>query len=392
MPAGYRGILEIMYGWPAMAPGAAPSPLPPGRPEVRAHVFDGWSGEYIEDWYDLSALELVYEMTCPHQARATAPAAMPFWDRRRCMPGGRGVYVQFDARDWGLPVWTGRLVNPQPSSGSPDLSAQLAGPQSWLDSYHVPAANPTNEAASQIIYHSLAGARVNPPVRMALEGAYLGPGGKEDLAGRSVWDLATSLKDTRGEWPYLAAVPGTVEYRLYWLHQLSAADLAGEVILRDGENSRWEAVPEIDKKIEELLLISQTWGIGNRVVGTKVRASPVRAFGRKAALTAVVNSAFLQNATGGTQMVVDATIPTFQSGRIAAEAQLRRLVNSVIPARIEVLDTSLWPWLRPGVLLSGRWNDPHRLFRRAVVQVETMTVSPLTGKCDLSAFLWDEED
>ena len=77
---------------------------------------------------------------------------------------------------------------------------------------------------------------------------------------------------------------------------------------------------------------------------------------------------------------------------VAAEAELRRLVNSVVPVRIEVMDTTLWPALRPGTLVSGRWDDPHGLFTRAVVQIETMTVSPFTGACQLSGWLWDWED
>lgn len=379
---------------PAGAP--APEPPPPaastGRQELRVRAYDGWSGQYIEDWYDMSAIELVYEMYGPEQARITAPASMPYWHHRRCMPGGRGVYIEIDPRAYGLPVWTGRLVNPQPSSGSPDLSAQIAGPRTWLERYHVPVGNPTTEPAGRIVYDALAQAHASPPVRMDVSGLYRGQGGKEDLAGRTVWDLLSGLSEARGEWPYFTATAGAIEYRLDWWHPLGAPDLTGAVILRDGENSRWDAVPEIEQKLDELMLIAQSWGIGNRVVGSKVRASPVRAFGRKAALSAVVNSAIVQGAAGGSLTIVNASVPSYQGALVAAEAQLRRLVNSVLPVRIEVLDPTLWPMLRPGVLVSGRWDDPHGLFGRSVVQIETMTVSPFTGQCQLSGWLWDWED
>lgn len=384
----------LLLWHPAGTP--APEPPPPaastGRAALRIRAYDGWSGQYIEDWYDASAVELVYEMHGPEQARVTAPAQMPYWHHRRCMPGGRGVYVEIDARDWGLPVWTGRLVNPQPASGSPDLSAQLAGPRTWLERYHVGVGNPTTEPAGRIVHDALAGARVNPPVRMDLAAVYRGDGGREDLAGRTVWDLMTGLAESRGEWPYLTATPGAVEYRLDWWHPLGAPDLTGAIVLRDGENSRWDAVPEIEQKLDELMLIAQSWGIGSRVVGSKVRAAPVRAFGRKAALTAAMQGGLIQSATGQSQTVVDASVPSYQSALVAAEAELRRLVNSVVPVRIEVMDTTLWPALRPGTLVSGRWDDPHGLFTRAVVQIETMTVSPFTGACQLSGWLWDWED
>lgn len=392
MALGFRGLLELLYGWRAHVEGEAPpAPALSSNRTLRVRAYDGWSGQYLEDWCDISAVELVFDSHGPEQARLIAPATMPYWHHRRAMPGGRGVYLEIDARDWGLPIWTGRLVNPQPSSGAAELSAQLAGPRTWLERYHAAVGNPTTEPASRIVYHALEQVRPSPPTRMLLEGAYLGAGGREDLAARSLWELITNLAQNRGEWPYFTALPGVVEYNLEWRHPLGAPDLTGTVTLRDGDNSRWDALPEVDQKIEELLLVAQSWGIGSRVVGTKARASAVRAFGRKAALTAVVESAGVQNTTGSTQTVVDAAVPTYQSALVATEARLRRLVNSVIPARIEVLDPELWPCLRPGVLVSGRWDDPHGLFARSVVQIETMTVAPLSCQCQLSAWLWDVE-
>ena len=101
-------------------------------PGLSVHTFDGWSREPIGDWYDIGECELVYEMWGPETARIVAPARMPYWHRARSMPGGRGVYVQVDATDAGLPLWTGRLTNPQAQGFGPDVSAELTGPREWL--------------------------------------------------------------------------------------------------------------------------------------------------------------------------------------------------------------------------------------------------------------------
>jgi hypothetical protein len=215
---------------------------------------------------------------------------------------------------------------------------------------------------------------------------------KEDLAGRNVWETIEYLRDTRGEWPHLIAQHGTPEYVLEWRHPLSGNDLTGDVILEHGNNSEWEAVPDIEGKIDSLLLVANSWGIGNRHSASVATLNPARAFGRKAALTAVMSSAYIRELSGESQTTIDLGQDSKDGARIALESQLRRLVNSALPCKIEITDTDLWPKLRPGTIVSGRWKDPHGLFTRSTVQIETMTVDPISEKMQLSAFLWDQED
>lgn len=370
-----------------LAPGTATH-----RGEATALAFDGWSGQYIETWYDFSSVELVYEMYGPEQARITAPAAMAYWHHQRCMPGGRGVYLQFDPRGVGLPIWTGRLTNPQPSGGSLDCSAQIVGPREWMDDYHTALGNPSLAPASKVMRDVLETAGVNPPVRFDYERAHRGPAIKADLAGKSVWETIDGLVRERGEWAVMVAQEGTPEYRLEWRHALGGDNLTGLVTLEHGVNSEWDAVPDIEGKIDELLVVGQSWNLGNRNYGARARISPARAFGRRAALEAVVSSAALSNLTGQTQTEVSLTQTSRDAAQIAIESRLRRLANSALPCRIEITDTGLWPHLRPGVIVSGRWDDPHGLFGRCQVRVETMTVDLVAETMQLSAWLWDQED
>ena len=365
----------------------------PGPSGVLVHAFDGWSGQFVEDWYDLGAVELVYEMWGPETARLAGSRRLPFWDRQRCMPGGRGVYLQVDPTDQGLPLWTGRLTKPQPSSTSPEVSAEVTGPREWVDRYHTALATRVPWPAATIMRQALAASPPNPPLRFSDSFMHLGLGGDDDTAARPMWELMTTLATGRGEWFYLVARPWEVAYDLHWRHPLGGDNRAGDVLLVNGVNAEFDYVPDIEGKIDTLLVAAQAWHAGPRQNGSGARISPARAFGRKAALEALTTSLTTRWLTGASQTDSDPTVATRDAAAVAAEARLRLLCNSAVPTQIRVLDTALWPYLRPGTIVSAQWeDDPHRLFQSCLTQIETMTVSPLTGEMNCSAFLWDARE
>lgn len=365
----------------------------PGPSGITVHAFDGWSGQFIEDWYDLGAVELVFEMWGPETARIVAPRHLPFWDRQRCMPGGRGVYLQVDATDLGLPLWTGRLTSPQPSSTSPDVSAELTGPREWLERYHTALAGPVPWPAATIARAALMANPPNPPLSYVEAGQHLGTPGDDDTAARPLWELLTTLAEGRGEWFYLTARPMVVAYDLHWWHPLAGDHRAGDVLLVNGVNAEFDPVPDIEGKLDTLLVAAQAWHAGPRQNGSGARVSPARAFGRKAALEALATSLTTRWLTGASQTDADPTIASRDAALVAAEARLRRLCNSAVPTQVRVLDTALWPALRPGAIVSAQWeDDPHRLFQSCLIQIETVTASPLTGEMNCSAFLWDARE
>lgn len=364
----------------------------PGR-DVSIHTFDGWSGQPIGDWYDVGECELVYEMWGPETARIQAPARLPYWDRSRCMPGGRGVYVQVDATDMGLPLWTGRLTAPQASSTSPDVSAELTGPREWLDRYHTALAARVPWPAATIARAALLANPPSPPLRFADTSPHLGLGGDDDTAARPLWELLTTLAEGRGEWFYLVARPWEVAYDLHWRHPLGGDDHSGDVLLVNGVNAEFDPVPDIEGKLDTLLVAAQAWHAGPRQAGSGARISPARAFGRKAALQALTTSLTTRWLTGASQTDADPTIATRDSAAVAAEARLRRLCSSAVPTQVKVLDTALWPAIRPGTIVSAQWeDDPHGLFTSCLIQIETVTASPFTGEMTCSAFLWDAKE
>lgn len=357
------------------------------------HAFDGWSGQFIEDWFDLDAVELVYELWGPETARIAAPRRLPFWDRARSMPGGRGVYVQVDATDLGLPLWTGRLTGPQASSTSPEVSAELTGPREWLDRYHSALATRVPWPAATIARQALVANPPNPPLRFVSTTAHLGQGGDDDTAARPLWELLTTLAEARGEWFYLVARPWEVAYDLHWWHPMGGDNRAGDVLLVSGVNAEFEPVPDIEGKLDTLLVAAQAWHAGPRQNGSGARISPARAFGRKAALESLATSLTTRWLTGAAQADNDPTVATRDAAQVAAESRLRRLCNSAVPTQVRILDTALWPALRPGTIVSAQWeDDPHGLFNSCLIQIESITASPLTGEMNCSAFLWDARE
>lgn len=329
----------------------------------------------------------------PETASLVAPGALPYWDRTRCMPGGRGVYVQADLTELGLPVWTGRLTKPQPSSTSGQVSAELTGPREWLSRYHSALAARVPWPAATMAQAALLASPPNPPVRFNARSPHLGQGGDESAAGRTIWETLEALARDRGEWFYMTARPWSVEVDLHWWHPLAGDDRSGEVLLMQGVNAEFEPVPDIEGKIDTLLIASQAWHMGTRQAGSGARVSPARAFGRKAALSALATSRTTMALAGGSQTDADPTIASRDSARVAVEARLRRLCNSAVPTQIRILDMDLWPYIRPGTIVSAQWpDDPHGLFTNCLVQIETMTVAPFTGEMNCSAFLWDARE
>lgn len=362
-------------------------------PGLSVHTFDGWSREPIGDWYDIGECELVYEMWGPETARIVAPARMPYWHRSRSMPGGRGVYVQVDATDYGLPLWTGRLTNPQSQGFGPDVSAELTGPREWLDRYHTALATRVPWPAATIARAALLANPPNPPLRFTDSSVHLGLTGDDDTAARPLFELMTSLAQSRGEWFYLTARPFEVAYDLNWWHPLAGDNRAGDVLLVNGINAEFEPVPDIEGKLDTLLVAAQAWHAGPRQNGSGARISPARAFGRKAALEALATSLTTRWLTGAAQTDSDPTVATRDGAAVAAEARLRRLCNSAVPTQVRVLDTALWPAIRPGAVVSAQWeDDPLGLFCSSLIQIETVTVAPLTGEMMCSAFLWDARE
>lgn len=361
-------------------------------PVVRS--YHGESAEPLEAWTGFDAVELFFEAYGPETGRLVVPANAPFLHHTRSMPGGAGVFLEVDARDAGVPhVWTGRFQAPQFGGGSPSVSAQLAGPRSWLENVGVVGTGETAECASAAVRKALQAAKGPTYVRMD-EGGYTGMRAPVDLSGQALWPLITALATERGEEPQLEAQPGAVDYMLRWSHPLEAPDLSGRATLIDGRNCvLGQSAHALGAPLTELVATAQSWDVGSEYVTSAAKViAPVGArLGLRAALHMVATSAIGRSLAGDPVAPMPETT-TREALELALQTALVRASIPRILAQINDVDDALWPLMTPGAVVGAQLRDPFGLMQRALVRIRTATFRPTPPRsCALSVELWATE-
>lgn len=392
MPAGSRGLLELLL-WRAATP---PAPAPFVAPVVRAlhlRAYHGEAGEYIEDWPEYGVVELAFGLQGPDTARLEVPRTAPFLHHTRSLPGGVGVFVEVDARSLGVPdIWTGRLLAPQFDGDGAAVTLSLKGPEEWLSRIGVPLAGQSARPSADVARDALAACPAETWVRVPRAGT----GTRwsrvpHDLTGQTLWALLAGLAETRGEEFTLTARPRRVMFDIAWRHPLDAPE--AEVTLDHGRNCTLSSSAlNLGLPLQDAVGVALSYGAGGEVVGALVKAPASARLGLRNGLAAAMNSLAVRKlaGTGSASEALPAPEVTSQAALEAMlEAILRREMAATATVQIQDVERRLWPHLRPGTLVRTRLPDPFGLFEDALMRIRTATfrLAPDLA-CALSGDLW----
>jgi len=393
MAAGFRGLLEL-FGWRAAAPGEPPEPPPVARAtrEIVIRAYHGEAGEYIEDWSGFGVVEITVGPYGPTDARVEVSRHAPFLHHSRSMPGGVGVLLEIDGTGLGAPLWTGRMVAPQFDGDGPAVAMGLKGPEEWLSRIGVPMVGATARPAADIAREAIESCRVPTwiiplPVGASTRWSRV----PVDLSGQTIWALLTALAEQRGEEFMLTPRPRSVYFDLDWRHPLDSPE--ADVVLEHGLNCTLSSSAlNMGLPLSDAVGVALSYGAGDEVVGSLVKAPPASRIGARDALTAAMSTLTVRRlaGTGSTSETVPAPEITSQAALDAMlEAMLRREMVATCAAQVQDVDPRLWLHLRPGVLVRTHFPDPFGLFASAITRIRTATfaLAPTLG-CSLSLDLW----
>lgn len=393
MPAGFRGLLELLL-WRAATP--APEPTPAAsteRAELRIRAYHGEAAEYIEDWAEYGTVEVTFSAYGPDVARIDVPRTAPFLHHTRSLPGGVGVFLEIDGRDFGVPdVWLGRMLAPQFDGDGAAVALSLKGPEEWLSRIGTPLSGATSAPSAAVVASAIQASRVQTHLVMDAASGSRWSRVPVDLSGESLWALMTALAEQRGEEFWLAPRSGRVLCDVAWRHPLDSPDRSGEVTLEHGENCTLSSSAlAVGMPLSEAVGIASSYAEGAEVAAALVKAPPAARLGLRDALTAALSSLTVRRLAGvGTSQAIPAPEITSQAALEAMlEATLRREMVATCAVQVADIDMDLWPHLRPGTLLGAMFPDPFGLFEDAVVRVRTATfaLAP-TLSASISGELW----
>lgn len=394
MPTGGRGLLEWFYGF-RRVPAAVIPPAPPAARathELVVRAYHGEAGEYLEDWTGFGAVEITVGPYGPTDARIEVDRHRSYLHHSRSIPGGVGVLLEIDGTGLGAPLWTGRMVAPQFDGDGPAVALGLKGPEEWLSRIGVPMVGATARPAADVAREAIETCRVPtwivpPPLGASTRWSRV----PVDLSGQTIWALLTALAEQRGEEFHLIPRPRSVLFDLDWRHPLDAPE--ADVVLEHGRNCTLSSSAlSTGLPLSDAVGVALSYGAGDEVVGSLVKAPPSARLGTRDALTAAMSTLTVRKlaGTGSTSEAVPAPEITSQAALDAmVEAMLRRSMSLTAAAQVQDVDQDLWHHLRPGVLVRTRFPDPYGLFGSAIARIVTATFSlaPTLG-CSLHLDLW----
>lgn len=363
--------LLVLTGVWLAAPAAVaePSVTPRAAPIVRA--YDGISAAPLGEITGLGEVEIAFDLTGPAEATVNLPRNSSHLAAAQLFPGGRGVYYEIDARGMGVPeVWLGRVLNPQASSRRPTCTLRCGGPDSWLDQETVGGYRRITGAAADIMRAVLE----SHPTPLRVRSGRLDRGAAAEIqaGGQTVWGLAKSLADDRGESFCLTAVPGQVTFVMDWHTAPDRRSL--DIELREGINCEWDLAYDLNPPLADLIALGDSYGQSRGVTTSATAPAPSIPFlGRRAAASAVLAapiSAVVRGVTAGV-MVIRPDLLNRAALEAAAEAVLRRHLTPVLAATVEITDRGLWG-IKPGDVVPTRWpSEPTGIWSSAYGLVRT---------------------
>lgn len=367
-----------------------PPPIPATR-ELVVRAYHGDAGEYLEDWRRFGAVEITVGLEGPRDARIEVDRHRPYLHHTRSMPGGVGVLLEIDGAGLGAPLWTGRAVGHQFDGDGAAVGMGLRGPEEWLSRIGVPMVGATARPAPDISREAIETCRVP---------TWIVPGGGAstrwsripvDLSGQTIWALLAMLAEQRGEEFCLTPRPRQIAFDLDWRHPLDSPE--ADVVLEHGRNCTLSSSAlNTGLPLSDAVGVALSYGAGDEVVGSLVKAPPTGRLGTRDALTAALSTLTVRKlaGAGSTSETVPAPEITSQAALDAmVESMLRRSMSLTAAAQIQDVDQDLWHHLRPGTLVRTRLPDPYGLFSSAVARIVTATFSlaPTLG-CALHLDLW----
>lgn len=353
-------------------------------------LFDEADGS-VGEWSRVSSCSLAFGPNGPDAATVLHPKYIEgslntAVHHTKLLPNQRAALVLIDASDKGIPErWLGVAERAPDSDQAQTISVDLAGPHAWLGREGVPA---------QVLMRASAGrAMVNvieshPGIlRLDVGDIHEGQTLDIELSGGSFWDLASGLQDATGERMYLTAHRSRPRLDFHWLSPLDHDEVKVELI--EGVNCRWSSDNILNPGPSELLSVGASFnaGVGAKTFGKLAPRGPV--LGRRAALTAELQSAIAQKMLGQP----NAVRPDLASASLlesAIDTALRRELNPPKLASVRVTDTDLWDDIRVGSLVLTRFtSDSLGLFRKAIAEVQSLAyqIEP-TVTLDLELELW----
>ncbi len=366
--------------------------VPAGR---RIRVWSFETGDHIADLEGVGAdLQIGFDIFGPAAASFTVPYGMI--TRSLLEPGGVAALVEVDYRELGVPeVWLGAVTGVGVASGRGARRVSLEGPASWLDSESaiVPARERVNAPAGQILGRAVRthpiDLKVDVPADMGGSAALAG----FELAGQSVWGLASELATITGDEPRFTARPGAGRLALSWESAFAPMDLSPVCTLTE-KVCTWTYEAAVQTR-EAMQVAGASWDVGARARGVAVRSETGRVLGRRAALAAVVSEAAALSLVGAAGTEVDVTSASAVVLRARITTELRRWITPRFPIVIRIpWDTrdgrELWPLCTVGALLRVRFDDDYGPFGDAIVRIQTAAFQLGSGRvAELGCELWE---
>jgi hypothetical protein len=359
-------------------------------------------------------VEVAFGQHGPDQARITVPrlvggAVNPLLRAGSLFPQGEGVLVEIDARALGTneasatvgvpDVWLGRVTDPDVGDGTTaEVELALNGPMTDLGETTIPVRAAAMSGPAGVIAAELVRSHpvdVGVDVGTVHRGRYL----SSAVDGRTLGDALEGLAADSGEDFMLVALPGLARWRLDWTDALAPTDYTGAAggpavtIVDDGhrQNARVSLTYGFTRSRSDIVVAGAGWDYGGPLA---VRAQTATAvLGRRAALDALVSTSVVQSLGGGNSAGYRPDVATVPMLEAAAAAQLRRMMRPVLPFQAEVLDTGMWPYMRPLALVLVRLADEVTgLYANAIAQIRTATFSVTAPYgCTISGELWSTQ-
>lgn len=380
--------------WQPRSTAAPPAATQRATRALVIRAYHGEAGEYMEDWRGFGTVEVTFGTYGPDTARLEVPRTAAYLHHSRSMPGGVGALVEIDGTGLGAPIWTGRMVAPQFDGDGPAVALGLKGPEEWLSRIGVPMVGTSARPAADIAREAIDACPVPTWIVAGAGASTRWSRIPIDLSGQTIWALLTALAEQRGEEFYLAARPRQVAYDLTWRHPLDSPEAS--IVLEHGRNCTLSSSAlNTGLPLSDAVGVALSYGAGDEVVGSLVKAPPTARLGTAAALTAALSTLTVRklSGAGSTSETVPAPEITSQAALDAMlEAMLRRAMSLTAAAQIQDVDPRLWAHLRPGVLVPVRLPDPFSLFTNAIGRIRTVTfaLAPTLG-CSLSLDLWQTD-
>lgn len=354
------------------------------------------SGAMTRTWQDLAPFDIAFGAAGPMASTITHDSGAAAVTLSALIPDGNPILLEVDARQLGVPdVWLGRATQWSEDVTAGTFTVSLAGPESWLSQLGIQSMSLRRDAAGSLVREIVA--QHPGPHRLEIGTINRGAIVETQLSGSSLWSMMQDLASRTGEEPVLTALPGEARLRLDWRDPFDVPDARRAVTLIEGRTvGQVQLGGNLAASPAELVGVAQSTLQTNRGRSAAVAWPGRPALGKRAALATAMRTRTAQQLAGGpVTLAVDSPGYDQLVRQLTSELRRRRPTGG---GTAVVLDTALYPYMRPRTLVSASLSDSLGIYRRAVAQIRTVTWSlsaSVVDRCTISFELWstaEEED